>query len=198
MTWGVHTLGFLDLQDEVEATKYFERSYNVYTHQPFFTWSENQPNTPGAGNFITGAGGFLQSVINGYGGIRLHFDYLSITNFFMPKNSNSLEFNGITYLNSRFSMKIVNQTATIKFISVDSEHPMRVTVKPSNAEYFVSVNMTISFNRDEELIMEGMTNLFGTCEMKKTELGVEAGAGSFKTNVILSTMVAILGLLKLN
>jgi trehalose/maltose hydrolase-like predicted phosphorylase len=190
MTWGVHTIGFLDIQDQVEAAKYFERSYNVYTHQPFFTWSENQPGTPGAGNFITGAGGFLQSVINGYGGVRLHFNYLSITNFFTPPSCSALEFNGITYLGNRFSMRIENGTAVVKFVYVDAEHPIKATIKQTNVVYSPELGTTISFTREQELIMEPKTNDFGLCELKETELGITAGAAIIKAGLVLISVLA--------
>jgi hypothetical protein len=172
MTWGVHTIGFLDIHDQVEAGNVFERSYTVYTHQPFFTWSENQPGTPGAGNFITGAGGFLQSVMNGYAGIRLHFDHLSITNFYNPPDTTALELNGITYLNSRFKLRIMNDTARIQFISVDREHPIKVTLKPSNTVHHPSAGAAFLFSREEELVIEAASNAFGSCEMKETVLGI--------------------------
>ncbi len=54
MTWSMHAIGFLDIKDEEEAAKNFEKAWSVYTHEPFLTWSENQPNIPAAGNFITG------------------------------------------------------------------------------------------------------------------------------------------------
>jgi hypothetical protein len=48
----MHTIGFLDLDDEVEAKKVFERSYSLYTREPFKVWSEVLPGVEGAGNFI--------------------------------------------------------------------------------------------------------------------------------------------------
>lgn len=40
-------------------------------------WSES-PNESGALNFITGMGGFLQALIFGYGGVRIHLDHLEV------------------------------------------------------------------------------------------------------------------------
>lgn len=184
MTWGMHTIGYLDLKDRTEAARTFEKAWSTYTHLPFLTWSENQPGQDAAGNFITGAGGFLQSVINGYGGIRLHFDHLSITNFYVPPNSGSLKFNGLMYLNNRFSLEIVGRTATLNFIRTDVTKPLKITLKSSGFQY--STTVPIVFDRDDELVIESMIKPFGTCELKKTELGHEYGsAGSVKFSIAL-------------
>ncbi|KAG5684457.1 hypothetical protein PVAND_013691 [Polypedilum vanderplanki] len=192
MTWGVHTIGFLDIKDETLAAKFFERSYTVYTHKPFNVWSENQPGTPGAGNFITGAGGFLQSVINGYAGIRLHFDYLSITNFYTPVNSSALVLNGITYLYNRFSIRIENGRASIEFLEVSNEHPIKVTLKPTNAVYDPNVGTKILFTNDQEIIMEPKTDVFESCVLKETKLGIEAGAGILNVGLTLIASLILL------
>lgn len=185
MTWSMHAIEYLDIKDQSEAARTFEKAWSTYTHMPFLVWSENQPGMPAAGNFITGAGGFLQSLINGYGGIRLHFDHMSITNFYMPRNSGSLKLNGITYLNNQFSLEIVGRTATLNFIKTDIDRPLKVTLKPSNAQ--LPTNLPIVFDRDHELILEPMMKQFGSCAMKKTELGHEYGssAGSIKISIAL-------------
>jgi len=185
MTWAMHTVGFLDLHDQVEAAKVFERSHSLYTREPFKVWSEVIPGQPGAGNFITGAGGFLQSIINGYGGVRLHFDRLSISNFYVPAQSSGLEFNGITYLGHRFSLKIVGELATVKFLTLDRDNQIKVTIKPFNTESFPSIGSEYKFRRDEELVLSPRGKPFGSCEMKETVLGQEAGSSAVKFNLIL-------------
>lgn len=175
MTWAMHTIGFLDLQDQAEAAKVFERSFDLYTREPFKVWSEVIPGEPGAGNFITGAGGFLQSVINGYGGVRLHFDRLSITNFFVPPQSTSLEFSGITYLNNRFSLTITGNQATVRIIEVDNSRRIKATLRPTGQLLNpISVGWTTTFNREQELVFEPIENPFGSCEMKETVVGQTA------------------------
>lgn len=191
MTWAMHTIGFLDLNDPAEAGKILERSYSLYTREPFKVWSEVIPGVHGAGNFITGAGGFLQSIINGYGGVRLHFDRLTISNFYVPPNSSSLEFNGITYLNNRLSLLITDDEATVTFKELDSEHPLKITKKPLNIVSYPSKGSVFKFKRDEELVFESTLNPFGTCAMKETVLGHTAGGAAVKISVIL---VAVLGI----
>ncbi|GMH60686.1 hypothetical protein TrRE_jg6458 [Triparma retinervis] len=69
MTWGMHALGFLGLGMHEEASSNFNRSFANTANSPFLIWQETP--TGGATNFLTGAGGFLQGVLNGYGGIRI-------------------------------------------------------------------------------------------------------------------------------
>ena len=49
----------------------------LYFQQPFKIWTETATGG-GTMGFITGAGGFLQSVINGYGGLRLSGSLLNV------------------------------------------------------------------------------------------------------------------------
>lgn len=192
MTWAMHTIGFLDLNDEADAAKLLERSYSLYTREPFKVWSEAIPGVDGAGNFITGAGGFLQSIINGYGGVRLHFDRLTISNFYVPPFSSSLQFNGITYLNNRFSLVITDDQATVTFKEIDREHPVKVTLNPSNTVTTPSVGAVFRFKRNEELVIEPTKNPFGTCTMKETVLGQNsAGSTLDKLGFILITALSI-------
>ena len=70
MTWGMHAIGHLELGQEDEASKLFNRSYLPYvqvslicvllfcffaisTQPPFYMWTE-VPGGGGAVNFITG------------------------------------------------------------------------------------------------------------------------------------------------
>lgn len=48
----------------------------------------------GAINFLTGAGGFLQAILNGYAGIKVHIDRLEINNPRVPRNTNMLSISG--------------------------------------------------------------------------------------------------------
>lgn len=68
MTWGVFAISFLELDMPEQAAAFFARSY-ANSQQPFGVWRETP--TGGATNFITGAGGFLQAVLFGYGGMRV-------------------------------------------------------------------------------------------------------------------------------
>lgn len=192
MTWAMHTVGFLDLQEPKEAAKIFERSYSVYTREPFKVWTEVIPGVDGAGNFITGAGGFLQSIINGYGGVRLHFDSMTISNFYVPPFSSNLEFTGIYYLNNRFSLTITDEEAIVVFKELDTDHPIKITLKPDNLETFdPAVGSEFKLNRDQTLVIEGYKKPFESCELKETILGLKAGGAAVKISFVLMVLLGI-------
>lgn len=198
MTWAMHTIGFLDLNDETEAAKYLQRSYSLYNREPFKVWTEAIPSTPGVGNFITGAGGFLQSIINGYGGVRLHFDKMTIKNFYVPPQSTMLTFNGITYLGSRFSLHITRDKATIKIVELNRGLQMKVTrISADGMEFVINqpiIGQEIAITRTEELILEPAWMSYGDCELKETVLGMTADASGKLS--ISSALVMLLASLK--
>ncbi|OQV17903.1 Acid trehalase-like protein 1 [Hypsibius exemplaris] len=76
MTWGMFALGYLELDLPNMAAPLFEKNYDNIV-QPFGVWSED-PGGGGALNFLTGMGGFLQAIVNGYGGIRLLEDRVTL------------------------------------------------------------------------------------------------------------------------
>ena len=129
MTHAMHTIGFLDLNQPGEAATMFQKTFGEYIREPFKVWSEARPPTVGVGNFITGAGGFLQAIINGYGGIRLHFDHMAISNFYLPPSSTNLKLNGITYLGNRFSLELKSANeATLIFQTLSSTNQIIMSV----------------------------------------------------------------------
>lgn len=70
MTWSMHSIGWLEKKEMNHAHELFTRSY-LNIKKPFYVWQETP--TEGAVNFITGAGGFLQNVLFGYGKLVLFF-----------------------------------------------------------------------------------------------------------------------------
>eukprot|EP01051_Picozoa_sp_SAG22_P001598 SAG22_NODE_64_length_23238_cov_83.185566_11_plen_872_part_00 len=71
MTWAMHSIAYRDIGDEDLAAKYFTMGYESYVRGKFLTWHEGYGVFGGVTTFITGASGWLQSVIAGYGGVRL-------------------------------------------------------------------------------------------------------------------------------
>lgn len=94
MTYGMHTLGWLELGDEEKAAELFARTY-ANMRPPFKVWSETP--TGGAVNFITGAGGFLQTIWAGYGGIRIHEGGFTVKPI-LPKGTSFIKARGIRTL----------------------------------------------------------------------------------------------------
>jgi len=68
MTWAMTAIGYKDLNMLDIAQEYMGRAYKDNLQLPYNVWSETP--TGNAINFITGAGGFLQTVLYGYPGLR--------------------------------------------------------------------------------------------------------------------------------
>lgn len=170
MTWAMHTIGFLDINDELKADGYFNRSFSLYTREPFNVWSESIPGRPAAGNFITGAGGFLQSVINGYGGVRLHFDHLQIGKSFVPKGSNNLDFKGITYLSNVFRLLVNETSKTLSVVNFDPTHVIRVTADGIGLGD-LKQGFSVTVPRDSEISLRPIAT---KCTLKETKVGDKA------------------------
>ncbi len=69
MTWGMHAIGYIEANQLATAAANFNRSF-ANSQAPFGVWTETP--TGGTTNFLTGIGGFLQTVLFGYPGVRLN------------------------------------------------------------------------------------------------------------------------------
>ncbi|XP_033150831.1 LOW QUALITY PROTEIN: protein-glucosylgalactosylhydroxylysine glucosidase [Drosophila busckii] len=73
MTWSMFAINYLDTFDP-RADDYFKRGYESYVRPEFKVWSETPRGYAGSANFLTGIGGFLQALLNGYGGLDFIID----------------------------------------------------------------------------------------------------------------------------
>ncbi|XP_070551407.1 protein-glucosylgalactosylhydroxylysine glucosidase-like [Ptychodera flava] len=110
MTWSMFAIGWLELAEYKKANDVFQRCF-ANIQEPFKTWTEVADGS-GAYNFITGMGGFLQTIIFGYGGIRIHSDYLEL-NPVLPIGTDKLTFTGINYLEASFTVVVKETMVTI-------------------------------------------------------------------------------------
>lgn len=112
MTHAIFAIAFLELGENYtsHATQEFRQSYGLYVNGPFKVWLECPPPgcivstnsstnssndnlpthpVPPCPNFITGAGGFLQTMLYGYLGLRYESDHLRL-NPSLPPQTTSL------------------------------------------------------------------------------------------------------------
>jgi len=78
MTWSVFAIGWFSVKNYMKSPSHFRKGF-ANAQSPFGVWTEfpsEAPNYPGCINFITGAGGFLQSLIYGTSGMRIMKDRL--------------------------------------------------------------------------------------------------------------------------
>eukprot|EP01113_Clastostelium_recurvatum_P039090 TRINITY_DN5929_c0_g1_i1.p1 TRINITY_DN5929_c0_g1~~TRINITY_DN5929_c0_g1_i1.p1 ORF type:complete len:165 (+),score=43.12 TRINITY_DN5929_c0_g1_i1:74-496(+) len=96
MTYGIHAVLWLQLGEAQNAASLFERSY-ANIQAPFCVWTETPQG--GTTNFITGAGGFLQAVWAGYGGVRVAQDGVTV-DMTLPEGTSLFALRGVQYVGS--------------------------------------------------------------------------------------------------
>jgi len=143
MTWGMFATGWLELGNLTMVNQFFNRSY-ANIQPPFDVWTETP--TGGAVNFITGAGGFLQEIIYGLSGLRIHSNELllnpmlpdiisnvTIQNFYYLGNELTLSFDSTT-----FSLCVSLSNGPQLYISINnatvplSSKPQLFTITPAS------------------------------------------------------------------
>jgi len=110
MTWSMHAIGYLQFGRKAEAAANFNRSF-ANIKEPFGIWTETPMG--GVTNFITGAGGFLQAVVFGYGGLRIHSEGLTVAPVLM-EGATSMTIRGIHLRGSAFSLTVDTQSITLQ------------------------------------------------------------------------------------
>ena len=116
MTWGMYSIGYLELGNTEKAAELFRRSYEPFYHKPFYVWSESILGA-GAVNFITGMGGFLQAVIFGYFGVRTQLDRINFDPV-LPSNIDSMKLTGVDYQDVEFDLMVEEERLWLNFTRV--------------------------------------------------------------------------------
>jgi trehalose/maltose hydrolase-like predicted phosphorylase len=111
MTWGMFAVGYLELGPQYAdaAATNFNRSF-ANAQPPFLVWTE----TPDGGtpNFLTGAGGFLQTALNGYPGLRVNDTALALQPQ-LPQGATALKLRGVAYLGQRLDVSYDGASVTV-------------------------------------------------------------------------------------
>ncbi|XP_048736070.2 protein-glucosylgalactosylhydroxylysine glucosidase-like isoform X2 [Ostrea edulis] len=122
MTWGMFAIGYLELNNTSDAARLFEKQEgNVAT--PFNVWTENADGT-GAVNFITGMGGFLQSLLFGYGGFRIYPERIDFHGR-LPPSTTCFNITGVDYLGGSLDFSFTDDTTTVK-LTKEAKHSMNL------------------------------------------------------------------------
>lgn len=143
MTYSMFAINYLDIGDLKDANEMLDRSYKPYIRGPFNVWNEVVEGEDGAVNFITGAGGFLQVIFNGFFGIRINLHFLEIKNPRLPSICRKIHINGISYLNSKLAISVKT-----------NEAEFTVTELKDELFYFLEIG-------EKQKIFEGVSCKFG-------------------------------------
>jgi len=119
MTWGAFAIGYIELGKgfEQNASSNFNRSF-ANVKPPFDVWTETP--TGGCPNFLTGAGGFLQTAFNGYSGLRINMTAASFFNPRVPEGATTTTLRGIAYLGNRLTVVIDLVSISVTLLSTPS------------------------------------------------------------------------------
>ncbi|KAH8588922.1 family 65 glycoside hydrolase [Bisporella sp. PMI_857] len=125
MTWSIFSIVEAQHQSEgCAAYTYLLRSYEPYIREPFYQFSEiamdrdqDNPAFPFGLNpafpFLTGAGGFLQTLTHGLTGLRPHFDFFRLDPVLPPQLQDGVIIKGLKWQGSNFDVKIGPKTTII-------------------------------------------------------------------------------------
>ncbi|MCJ8164580.1 glycoside hydrolase family 65 protein [Pontibacter sp. E15-1] len=103
MTQGVFALLYARLGDQDKAFKWFKEAYEPNLNPPFRVIAETKGGTNPY--FATGAGGILQAVIMGFGGIEITPTGIKQVKSVIPKQWKSLTITGVGPENKTFTVK---------------------------------------------------------------------------------------------
>jgi hypothetical protein len=104
----------------------------------------------GAVNFITGAGGFLQTITFGYGGFRLHEGYLEF-NPTLPPKSTKMTITGVHYLANQLKFTITNNGVEINLLAKEEIAPHLEVVKDGK-KHSVEVGKKLSLSKGKGVV----------------------------------------------
>ncbi|KAL4238053.1 Protein-glucosylgalactosylhydroxylysine glucosidase [Mactra antiquata] len=124
MSWGMFTIGWLEIGEYDKANETFYRQ-QLNRRDPFNIWTENTDGYLGVTNFITGMGGYLHSLIFGYGGVRIQDDGLLINCAKLPDTSG-------------FRLKEVDYLGGVFDIDCDATKT-RITLLRGNTNMYISI-----------------------------------------------------------
>ncbi|XP_060694448.1 protein-glucosylgalactosylhydroxylysine glucosidase isoform X2 [Hemiscyllium ocellatum] len=151
MTWSMFAIGWLELKNVSQAQHQFNKCYS-HIQEPFKVWSEN-PDGSGAVNFLTGMGGFMQTVLFGYTGFRIMKNYLYFDPT-IPDNLGELWITGINYLGNKLHFQFSTKQVTIVLIRpCGFQHSaLEVVLSDSGKKFALNEGQPVTFLLEPGLI----------------------------------------------
>lgn len=113
-------------------------------------WSE-EPNGQGARNFLTGMGGYLQSLIFGYGGFRIFEDRLQF-NPILPPNTTQFNLTGIDYQGGSFDFMFAKKYMLVNQTTRASDE-MKIVVAATGQAQTLDIGVVVEYSRCKASIL---------------------------------------------
>jgi len=146
MTYAMENIAFLEVGDTGNAARVWPKAW-ANAKDPFMVWTETP--TGGTVNFITGAGGFLQAVLFGYGGIRLMDNEMKFDPQLPPMVSNVV-FRSVFYRGNQIHVQFNSDTCTVT--KVNQGGTPLVLRKADGSETKLEMQKPLTFHRANFLI----------------------------------------------
>lgn len=127
MTWGMFSIGYVELGAGYEAlaASNFNRSF-ANAHLPYYVWTETPSG--GCSNFMTGAGGFLQTALFGYTGMRVNDTGIKLNSPSLPEATSIVRVRGVSYLGARIDIEYNSSVLTVvRQAPAGAEPPLPIT-----------------------------------------------------------------------
>jgi trehalose/maltose hydrolase-like predicted phosphorylase len=113
MTHSILAISWLEISKAKEGFSYFTLSQEDF-NEPFMLPSELHDG--GCSGFITGCGGFLQAILNGYGGIRVNSEQLTLDPQ-LPPNAEQFLFKRYKYWDNALDITIRRDSLTLTLVT---------------------------------------------------------------------------------
>jgi hypothetical protein len=111
MTWSMFSVGYFSLLDHVKGHRFFTKGYENNCYPPYWQWYQ-QVGGIGNDNFVTGAGGFIQSVWAGFLSMRIVEGGIELTPAAMacPIDGSRVDMTGVHLHGTQFDISVVRDT----------------------------------------------------------------------------------------
>jgi len=103
MTHSIHAILAAQIGDRGTFNLFFRKSYEDNIHRPFYIWTETPRNK--AANFLTGIGGFLQTLLYGVAGIRINEGNLTLRAM-LPESIREMILHRIHFAGATYRIRI--------------------------------------------------------------------------------------------
>lgn len=144
MTWNMFAIGWLELKDSTRAQQHLNKCF-TNIQEPFKVWSENADGS-GAVNFLTGMGGFLQTILFGFTGFRITKNCL-LFDPIIPEDIDELQITGINYLGNVLLFQLAKEQATVVLTQCYEVQGMalEVVLRDSGEIFVLDKDQPVSF-----------------------------------------------------
>uniref|UniRef100_A0A336MPP1 CSON002234 protein n=1 Tax=Culicoides sonorensis TaxID=179676 RepID=A0A336MPP1_CULSO len=172
-TWASHLISDIELNNAKEESSLFYDINYLYLERPFNIWTDRHVALDRIYNFVSGAAAYLQIYMNGYAGIKIHFDRMEITHPKLPPDSTKLRIKGVNYLSARFDVTVKQDKYSLTIRELPkNDVELKVEDDEGRIYDFARAGDTIELGINSTLTIKAKTYPYGECTMPKNIIGV--------------------------